>query len=332
LSALAASLVVVAAVNAQGPPPFEPPVQVKVVEFRPLTTQVNEQPQSHTTVDQSAKQDGAAPPLPAGLGPVTDPDENAGACAPPARHQCWSEVWGYAGLDLFPAGNRMAPNGVLFRPLGALDFEFNLGLLPAKELYLFADNRFWAQKAGADVTNPSQGSWDFSKREFDLSLGIAWTYYNALELRASTYAFSNLNRGESLISPHGFKDGTLLENRYYLGNADIYDVGRLSFLSVGYYPSKTMVTGDGVEFKPGLFARAYLTYDLPVCHAYLYFDGTFTAERVVKCRLLEMDAGLAARPFERFGSLEFRLGYDVIGDVQADTARGLFYLGVRVVY
>jgi len=76
-------------------------------------------------------------------------------------------------------------------------------------------------KAGAAVTNGNQGSFDFSKREFDLTLGLAWNYYSALELRVLGYAFNNLNRGISPISPEGYNDGFGLENRYYFSNADL---------------------------------------------------------------------------------------------------------------
>jgi hypothetical protein len=226
----------------------------------------------------------------------------------------------------------MAPNGVPFKPLFGLDFDFNIGLLPQKELYLFAENRFWTQRAAPGVTNPRQGSWDFSKREYDLFLGLAWTYFDAFEFRVSTYALNNLNRGDSLSSPFGFRDGILLENRYYLGNADIYDVGRLSFVSIGYFPAKGLTGGDGTEFHPGLFARAYLTYDFTPIHSYAYFDGQFIADRALHARLLEMDLGLASRPFRRLPNLEFRIGYDVTSDVQVDSTRNLLYGAIRILY
>jgi hypothetical protein len=293
---------------------------MEVSQYRPIAPLTPEPTIQRVTCDGFVKTE-MPPDVPAGPYEESEPRRS---------YACWPQIWGYMGLDVYPAGNHMAPNGVPFRPLAALDWEINLSLLPDKELYLFADNKFWTQKAGAGVTNPSQGQFDFSKREYDLTLGAAWTYFDAFEFRLSTYGLNNLNRGNSLASPFGFKDGVLLENRFYLGNADIYDVGRLSFLSIGYYPSKSMVGGDGSEFHPGLFARAYLTYDVPAIRSYVYFDGTYTAERVVKSRLLEMDLGIAARPFERLPNLEFRLGYDVTGDVQADTSRNLLYGAIRI--
>ncbi len=263
------------------------------------------------------------PPPPTADTPACEPDIDA------CHHLTWTAIWGTVGMPVYFTGSHEGANGVPFNPLFGLDFDLNIGLLPNKELYLFAENKFWTQKAAPGITNPSQGQFDFSKREYDLWLGGAWTYYSSFEFRAWTYALSNLNRGDSLSSPFGFKDGVAVENRYYLNNADIYDVGRLSFLSVGYYASKDLVGNDGSSFKPGLFARAYLTYDIKAIRSYVYFDGEFTAEQPIKPRLLEMDVGLAARPFLRLQNLEFRLGIDVTADVQAGPTRDLFYGAVR---
>jgi hypothetical protein len=244
----------------------------------------------------------------------------------------WPEVWGYMGVSGILTGQRMAPNGVLFDPLFMVDINLNIGLLPNKKLYVFTESKFWMQKPGLGITNPSQGSFDFSKREFDFDAGIAWNYFDRFELRASAYSGANLNRGISLISPAGFKDGVLLENRYYFGSANVYDVSRLSFVSIGYYPTKSLVGGDGSDFHPGVFARAYWTYDIPWIRSYIYSDLQFTAERIIKPRLLSLDAGLATRPFSQFENLEFRIGNEVTEDVQANTTRDLVYGGVRVAY
>jgi hypothetical protein len=63
-----------------------------------------------------------------------------------------------------------------FNPLVALGADLNLGLLPAKKLYLFLDSDLWVQHSavGAPVT---------SQREFDADFGLAWNYFDALELR-----------------------------------------------------------------------------------------------------------------------------------------------------
>jgi hypothetical protein len=242
------------------------------------------------------------------------------------------DVWGYIGVPLYAAGSRQAPNGIVFDPLFAVNQSFNFGILPEKKLYVFVDTNFWMQRPGAGITNPSQGNFDFSKREFDVNSGIAWNYSGTWEARVSVYALNNLNRGTSLASPSGFKDGVLLENRYYFGNADKYDVGRLSFLSLGFYPTKSLVGGNGETFHPGLFARAYATYDLPFLSSYLYGDAKFTAEQTLKPRLLEFDAGWAFRPFKEFRNAEFRLGSDLTTDLQDGVTRDLIYGSARLYY
>jgi hypothetical protein len=286
-----------------------------VSEYR-FNAAVSVIPAASPTIDQAAKPDADSSP----------------ACDPDSHHLWYSEMWGILELPIYAAGSRMGPDGVPYNPLFGLNFDFNIGLLPHKELYLFADNQFWAQKPGAGITNPSQGQFDFSKREYDLDVGIAWNYWRTFEFRASAYSMNNLNRGVSLADPYGFQDGVGLENRYYFGDADIYDIGRLSFVSLGYYPTKSMVGGDGSTFKPGLFGEVYYTYDMPVILSYAYIDGKFTAEEGVNPRLLELDVGLAIRPFCRFENFEIRFGDDLTGDVRAGTARNLVYGSIRLAF
>ena len=82
----------------------------------------------------------------------------------------WPEIWGVVGLPIYPAGNRMAPNGVPFQPIFSVTNDLNLGLLPDKELYVFYQGVFWAQHPSAAVTH-RQNSIDFSKREVDSNWG-----------------------------------------------------------------------------------------------------------------------------------------------------------------
>ncbi len=214
-------------------------------------------------------------------------------------------VWGIADLRGFPYGEAVASNGVEYNPLFTLSFDFNLMVWPAQHVYVFADSSFWGQKPGAGITNPSQGSFDFSKREFDFSIGAAWNYAGPWEARLFAYSFNNLNRGDSSTSPSGFNDGVGVENRYYLGETytrlgtEGFDPARATFVSVGYYPSKSMVDGNGIQFKPGAFARAYLTCDLWFEQLYLFADVQFVAARSFEPTLLNVDGGLAARPFTR---------------------------------
>lgn len=242
------------------------------------------------------------------------------------------ETWGFVSLPVYATGSRVAPNGIAFDPLFAIGGNFNIGLLPKKKLYLFIDANVWMQRAAPGVTNAAQGHFDFSKREFDFSPGIAWNYYGSFEARVSGYDYNNLNRGNSTTTPSGFNDGVLFENRFYFGNVDKYDVGRLSFLSVGYYPTKTMVGGNGETFSPGLFGHAYVTYGLPFLGAYLYGDFKYTGERAIKPRLLELDAGIALRPFEEARGVEMRFGSNVVADVHDKVSHNLIYGAVRLNY
>lgn len=262
-------------------------------------------------------------------GPFCGMSPPADLPAPFGPGRIWPEVWGLVGIEGYYAGSRMAPNGVPYDPLFDMNLNLNIGLLPNKKLYIYALTDFWGEKAAPHVTNASQGSFDFSKREWDFDLGIAWNYWGPLELRFSGYAYNNLNRGFSLANPTGYNDGLAIENRYYFANANPYDIGKLSFLSIGYIPHGQLVDANGVQFNAGLTARAYLTYDIAVIRSYVYFDGQVKGEGP-KPRLLDYDTGLAVRPWLNFQNLEFRFGLSGVYDVELDHDRALGYLAVRL--
>lgn len=252
----------------------------------------------------------------------------------------WPEVWGYLGLSTYATGDRMAPNGVSFDPIFKLDVDFNLGILSNKKLYLFLENEFWVQRAAAAGTaegDPTNS--DISQRELDINSGLAWNVFGRFEVRASAYALNNLNRGgspgtsgrePSETQPSGYRDGTQVELRYYLDNARMYDLGRLGFVGIGLYPANTLIGGDGFNFRPKLFARAYASYNISKIRTYLYGDVRFITEKPVSPRLITFDAGLAARPFRHIDSLEFRIGNELTADVQANTTRDLAYGAIRL--
>jgi hypothetical protein len=248
----------------------------------------------------------------------------------PASPLAWPEVWGDLALAGIFTGERMAPNGVPFDPMFMTNVNINIGLLPEKSLYFFLENEFWAQRAGAGITNPDQGNFDFSKREFDFVTGLAWNVFSRFEIRASAYALNNLNRGTTKAFPSGYQDGTQVETRYYFDSPNIYDTGRLSFVAVGYYPTQTMIGGDGFGFRPGLSARAYAAFDIPALRSYLFGDGRLIAGRPAEVRLLTFDAGIAIRPFPRLQNIELRLGDEVTLDVKANTTRNLPYGAIRI--
>jgi hypothetical protein len=247
-------------------------------------------------------------------------------------------VWGIIGLRGFALGEQPAPNGQEFKALFAVDFNFNLWLWRSQGLYLFTDTRFWGQRAAPGVTNASQGAFDFSKREFDLTGGVAWNYYGALEARAFAYSLNNLNRGTSATKPSGYADGMGLEQRWYVGGtyADLgsrsFDVSRATFLSVGYYPTKDLPDGNGDSYKPGPFVRAYLTLDLAGERCYLFADGQLIGTQGWTPKMLSIDAGMAVRPFAKIPRLEFRVGSADSFDLQLHETETTVYGAVRFVY
>ncbi len=244
----------------------------------------------------------------------------------------WPEVWGELGLQGYASGKRMAPNGVEFEPIFLSDCDFNLGLLPRKKLYVFLETGFWAQRASAGITNKNQGAYDFSKREFDINAGLAWNVFDKVELRVSGDARNNLNRGTSKTEPSGNEAGGQIEARYYFGSTNIYDVGRLSFVGIGYTPSRSLVGGEGFEFRAGVFAQVYGTYIIPALRSYLYGRARLIEQELDTLRLITFDAGIATRPFSSVQSLEFRVGNELTADIKADATRDLIYGAIRAYY
>jgi len=247
-------------------------------------------------------------------------------------------TFGVAGIRVFADGNRMAPNGYEFTPIGDLTLNFNLWLLRKHHVYLFADTDFWMQKAAPGITNSRQGSFDFSKREFDYTLGLAWNYWGAQELRLSAYSLNNLNRGKYRNKPWGFADGTIIENRWYLGGeysllgTEDYDIARANFLAAGYMPTKELLDNMGERFKPGPFIRAYLTGNILSSRHYLYTDTQLIGNRSFELSLLQEDCGLAFRPFKQAPRAEFRFGVLVVADTQNSDTDASWYGQFRIVY
>ncbi len=248
-------------------------------------------------------------------------------------------VWGVVDAKLFPDAGRMAPNAEPYNPLFSLDGTINIWLWPAHGLYLFGDSRFWGQRGTPGQTH---GNFDYTKREFDITVGFAWNYYGFLELRGFAYGYNNLNRGISPIIPEGYNDGTAIEQRWYLSNEyarlgqDGFNISRATFVSIGCYPSKTMTGVDGQYFTPSLFARAYLIWEIPSTASYVFGDFQLICERgPLRPKLFLPDVGVAIVPFETLRMLEFRIG----SEFQADVSGGgdwrincLPYLSVRLNY
>jgi hypothetical protein len=96
--------------------------------------------------------------------------------------------------------------------------------------------------------------------------------------------------------------------------------------------SKELVGNDGQLFKPGLFLRAYLTYDLGDWPAYAFGDATYISERSLEPKLLLFDVGVAARPFHACRQWEFRLGVENTADFHVGNVQNLWYGSIRFIF
>ncbi len=291
--------------------------------------------------DEPAGAVNGAAPLPDA--PVVSSPASATAVATPVATPAggyvspYRMVWGVIDTKVFPDANRMAPNGEPYNPIFSLDLDINIWLWPEHGLYLFGESRFWGQRGTPGQTH---GNFDYTKREFDITAGAAWNYWDALEFRAGGYAFNNLNRGNSLTVPSGYNDGLSLENRLYLSGEyarlgqDGFNVSRADFVSLGCLPNGYITGLDGNLFKAGLFARTYLTWDIPATCCYVYVDAEIICEKTYEPRLLQADTGLAIVPFERLRMLEFRLGSEFVVDFRTTPIRNnnLPYFSVRLNY
>jgi hypothetical protein len=247
-------------------------------------------------------------------------------------------VWGIIGIDLYPSGDHRASNGVEFDQLFSFDLNFNMWIWRQRGIYMFVDSQFWGQKPGQGITSPGQGNFDFSKREFDLFPGLAWNYHGFWEARFFAYSYNSLNRGNSNVTPSGYADGVGVENRYYLSQmyanlgTPAFDQAKATFLSIGYYPANgSIIDETGLGFHPGLFGRAYLTYD--VCDwAYVFADLQLLADQYWEAKLLSVNAGLAVRPFSGISRLEFRLGTWDFFDLQDSSKALSLYGSIRYIF
>lgn len=250
----------------------------------------------------------------------------------------WQTAWGVVSLHAIPAGPRIAPDGELYHPNFTLDLDFNFWVWRSQRVYVFADMSLWGETGEDGVTNGRDGFLGTSKREFDLSGGVAWNYAGSWELRAFGYTDNNLNRGTDLVTPSGFNDGFGIENRYYLSpeyaklGQTGFDVTKATFVSIGYYPSKSMIGNDGQQFEPGMMLRAYLTYDLWDWPCYVYGDVTYISERSFRPRLLLFDLGVAVRPFSALRQFELRLGAQDTADLRVRDDFNLWYVSLRYIY
>ncbi len=195
-----------------------------------------------------------------------------------------AEMWGNVKFGVYPVGKLVAPNGLTYKPLFHLGADINIG--NHKDFYLFSESLFISSKAEPGITTyPDQGSFDFSKREFDIILGVAYRFGDN-ELRFWGYGYNNLNRGNDFHMPKGFKDGFILGTRYYFEKA-----GLSGYLNGGYYLTKDLVGALGQSFRPLLFigVNGKLALDEKAC---LFFIATLISERSGDPYYLKTETGM----------------------------------------
>lgn len=213
-----------------------------------------------------------------------------------------AEAWGDVGIGFYPTDSHIvAPNGLVYDPLMRLQLNLNVG---KKTFYGFAVNSFFTEKATPGVTtNSNQGGFDFTKRQYDLVLGLAARPLSSdnIEFRVWTISLANLNRGSDPNRPSGFKDGFAAEARYYFNGERLW-----GYVNGGYFFSKELVEPDGEPYKPGLFGGANLNYGFLEAPTRLYAYGDVTLINTN----VHLDAGLAWRPFDTASpNTEFRAEY-----------------------
>ncbi len=197
-------------------------------------------------------------------------------------------------------------------------------------------------RAVARRPGQTQGNIDYTRREFDMTSGVAWNYYGSWELRGVGFDRENFNRGVSQVSPGGTtNDGSGVEQRLYLSDEyaklgqEGFNISRADFVSLGYFPTKSLVGGDGIQYKPGLFAHAYLTWDVPTTRSYLFLDlEQIFQQSSFKPRMLYSDVGWAINPCATIPKLEIRLGSEFNTDFNASGSvrnmKALPYVSVLV--
>lgn len=237
-------------------------------------------------------------------------------------------VWGGVGARAIPTGQKMAPNGVMYNPVFSLDLELNMSICKDRSVYLFSAARFWGQRAMPGfTTNSNQGSFDFSKRQLDFTVGAAWNYWRTLEIRGFAYSYNNLNRGSMINSPisntksSGYNDGAAVEHRWYYFDS--------CFLGVGYAPTKELIGNDGLTYKPGWFLTSSIWAPLWDERNQVYWNSSLIGENTGSARMLYCDVGYACVPFLCLPRLEFRTGTELWCDLTCKTL-ATYYIGLDV--
>ncbi len=163
-------------------------------------------------------------------------------------------MWGDVGFGFYPTNSqKVAPNGLVYAPMFRLIGDISVG---SRDLYLFVTSAYYTEKpTPGETTNKSQGSFDFTKRQYDFNIGGAFATGEDTEIRFWAYSQSNINRGRDLNKPFGYKDGFASSVRYYLAD----EVVTHGYMGVGYYFTKELVDTNGDAYTPSFFTEINYT-------------------------------------------------------------------------
>lgn len=118
---------------------------------------------------------------------------------------------------LYFSGERVAPNLLGYRPVLGFDWRYEMYFMGTElhpRLSFFANTQFWfAKKANVRLFNSHDGI-GATKRELYLNYGVNYFMTHKTTLYLETYAYNNLNRGNSETDPSGFRDGFDFGVRY----------------------------------------------------------------------------------------------------------------------
>jgi hypothetical protein len=114
---------------------------------------------------------------------------------------------------IYFCGKKIAPNLLAYKPSLGFDWTnevFLFGNNDRPRLSFYANIEFWfARKANVGFINLHDGIGG-TKRELYLGYGLNLYYSKQTKFYLITYGYNNLNRGNSLSQPSGFRDGSVL--------------------------------------------------------------------------------------------------------------------------
>lgn len=215
-----------------------------------------------------------------------------------------AEVWGDAGFGYYFLGEKDAPNELIYKPLWHLEMNLNIG--KRSTLYLFIESVFYAERPSPGITTHLTRPLEFTKREFDLILGVAKPLFDTgLEIRLWGYSLANLNRGRDKNVPSGFKDGYAAEARYYFEIKEF-----VGYVTGGYYFTKGLVDPSGDYYRPGVFAGVNLIRPI-VRGVSVFGEALVLTEKFTKFREVDSKIGIEFSPFRKYSHPRFSIVYEI---------------------